>query len=48
MQTFLPSMKNWNLKSTHEKLSEDLKHKSSDFMFGQYYLQAIDFIEFEI
>lgn len=25
-----------------------LKIKSSDFMFGQYYLQAIDFIESKI
>ena len=41
-------MKKSQLKNTHEVLSEGLKNESSDFMFGQYNLQAISFIKSKI
>ena len=46
IQAFPSNMRKPHLKSTQEMLSLVLKSKSSEFMFGQHYLQAIDFIEF--
>ena len=48
IQTFLSSIRKSYLESIHEELGEVLKNKLSDFMFGQYYLQAIGFLEFKI
>ena len=48
IRTCLSSMRKSHLESTHEALGQVLKNKLSDFMFGQYYLQAIGFIEFKI
>ena len=48
IKTSLSGIKNSHLKSTHGVLSEVSKNKLSDFMFGQYYLQTIDFIESNI
>ena len=48
IKTSLSRIKNSHLKSTHGVLSEVSKNKLSDFMFGQYYLQTIDFIESNI
>ena len=41
-------MRESHLKSIHELSSDVLKNNSSDFMFGQCYLQAMDFIESKI
>ena len=48
IRAFLSSTRVSQLKNAHGVWSEVLKNKSCDFMFGQYYLQAIDFIEFKI
>ena len=47
IQTSHSTTRKPHLKRTYEVSSEVLKNQSSGFIFGQYYLQAIDFIKFK-